>query len=74
MFKEANLPRDIASDTQSHPVFAVSEAAILRRLDGLTWFRRGQTTSLFWSETANEVVREVLGGIALQAPCGKKKI
>lgn len=46
----------------------------MRRARGLTWFRRGQTTSLFWSETANEVVREVLGGIALQAPCQKEKI
>lgn len=34
----------------------------------LTWLRSGHTTSLLASVTEKEVVREPLGGIALQAP------
>ena len=30
-----------------------------------SWFFKGQTTSLFWSETEKELVRELLGGMAV---------
>lgn len=66
-----NLPRDIAFDTRSHPVLLSVEAAGMRRGSGrlrLTWLRRGQTTSLLTSVTEKEVVREDLGGIAMQTP------
>jgi hypothetical protein len=69
--KVANLPRDIAFDTRSHPVLLSVEAAWARRGRGrlrLTWLRSGQTTSLLTSVTEKEVVSEDLGGIALQAP------
>ena len=33
-----------------------------------SWFLRGQTTSLFWSEREKELVREARGGMACMYP------
>jgi hypothetical protein len=76
-----HLPRDIASDSWTHPVFDVVSLVVSCMSAGAcprqssagvvyTWLRSGQTTSLLVSVTEKEPVRLALdlGGITLH-PC-----